>query len=595
MPSSLSERIVASYLLCKTKAALTFAGESGSQSEYEALTKDASDAVRDKFLGQFASGSILDRVVLDRKILRAGAAVITNGSINYEGSLYAVDLLVRKRGDSVLGNFHYIPALFYGGYSNPPHARQILSLTGSKLAPLQKLAPKHGLVINAASETRTVALPNKPSETKKLLIGIEAVRNELPKLQLNSHCAICEFRTRCEARAKQDDDLSLLKGIAPKSIQKLRRRGIFTVFQYAHTYRARRSHSGATDVPRQHALQAMAVRDQKLYVIGKPELPQSTSSVYLDFEGDPERSFVYLIGAQVCNGGTKQQFSFWADDSDDEPKIVERLYQLLSSLDSFQAYCYGSYESANLKRWADSAVGKSVCDLLLPQLTNILGVIYRHLYLPTHSNGLKDIASALGYAWRTPNASGALSVLWRRHWERCRTSSHKQRLVEYNADDCSALSMVTEVIRSIDSDTPTLPWPQEDIENQATRFERPSWETTKFEIDEFEIINRRAYFDYQRDRIFIRAGKRRRSKRFPATKKHRHGLRPTERLEFEAQKCPVCVSSQLDQIRDGRIVRVQYDLKITPSGMRRVVRHATAREVAAAIVGSSSCLRSTND
>ncbi len=46
MQLSLSERIVASYLLCKTKAALTLAGESGNKSEYETLAEEAEKVVR---------------------------------------------------------------------------------------------------------------------------------------------------------------------------------------------------------------------------------------------------------------------------------------------------------------------------------------------------------------------------------------------------------------------------------------------------------------------------------------------------------------------------------------------------------------------
>lgn len=577
MQPSLSERIVSSYLLCKTKASLELGGETGVKSEYEALAEEARAAVRSKFLNQFANESTLDGVVINRKALKVGVPAITNGLIEGDNSSYHFDMLVRRRGDSALGDFHYVPAIVYGGYSNPINARQILSLTNSKLAPLQRLAPKHGLVVNAAfeRETRSVALSSQPSETKKLLLGVEAVRSQFPNLQLNSHCAICEFRTRCEATATQADDLSLLKGLAPKAIAKLQRRGIFTIFQYAHTYRARRSHSGTSGAPRQHALQAMAVRDQRLYVIGKPELPQSQTSVYLDFEGDPERGFVYLIAVLVCKDGMNQQFSFWAEAPSDEPRILGDLHRLLMTLGTFEAYCYGSYESACLKRLASSESSKVICELVLPKLTNVLNVIYRHLYLPTYSNGLKEIAASLGFQWRTPTASGALSVLWRRQWEQCGSSCLKNRLIEYNADDCAALAIVTDAVRSISSDESRMPWPHEDIERQATTFARPTWEVAKFQLSDFEFINERAYFDYQRDRIYLRAGQTRRLVKHP-TKTRRFRIRPNEQMLIQLERCPHCGRRKIDGHEDNRLRKVQYDLRFSRSGIKRIVRHFKA-------------------
>lgn len=577
MQPSLSEQIVASYLLCKTKASLELAGETGSKSEYEALLEEARNQVRVKFLNQHGQDSILNGVALNRKVLKAGAAAITNASFEDEGSSYHCDLLVRRQGASALGDFHYVPAIVYGGYSNPPNARQILSLTGSKLAPLQRLAPKHGVVINASSERvpRTIALPSQPSEVKKILLGIEALRSEPPRLQLNPHCAICEYRTRCAEIGKKEDDLSLLKGLAAKAIGKLRSRGIFTVFQYAHTYRARRKHSGTAGAPRQHALQAMAIRDQKLFIIGTPELPTATTSVYLDFEGDPERGLVYLIGALVCRDGTSQLYSFWADNSLEEPLILDQLHQLLASLESFDIYCYGSYESASLKRWANSEQNKVLCDLISPGLTNILNLIYKHLYIPTYSNGLKDIASSFGFRWRMPNATGALSVLWRRQWEQCRTSELKQRLIEYNADDCAALSMVTNAIRSISGSDSRMPWPQENIEKLATTFARPTWEAAKFQISDFEFINKRAYFDYQRDRIYLRAGQTRRIVK-QSIKMRRFHFPCNEQLMFELEKCPHCGRRKINGHEDGRLSKIQYDLRVSRTGVNRIVRHFKA-------------------
>ncbi len=521
---------------------------------------------------------MLDGVEVNRNVLNTGAALISNGSINDEGTLYTFDLLVRKRGDSVLGNFHYLPALVYGGYSNPPNLRQILSLTGSKLAPLQRLPPKHGLVINASFEraTRTIALPSKPSEIKKILLGIEALRSEPPRLQLNSHCAICEYRLRCEAIAKQEDNLSLLKGLKPKAITKLARRGIFTVSQYSHTYRARRSHGGPAGAPRQHALQAMAIRDQKLYLIGRPEVPVVDTSVYLDFEGDPERGLVYLIGALVSRQGVTTHHSFWADSHNDVPGMLDDLHQLLVSLGSFCAFSYGSYESACLRSLALHDKGKKLFELIQPRLTNVLSIIYKHVYFPVYSNGLKEIAAALGFKWRSANASGLQSIVWRRRWEATKDSELKLKVIGYNEDDCLALQVVTQTILSIArQESQGLPWPHECQEKLRTQFSTPTWDTAEFHLSQFEFINKRAYFDYQRDHVFLRPGKKRRSKKQPRTTLL-YKVRPTELRQLTEEKCPHCNQDGIERRELCQRTKVQYDLKVRRSGIARIVRFCRA-------------------
>ena len=49
---------------------------------------------------------------------------------------------------------------------------------------------------------------------------------ESPRLVLNDHCQVCEFRLGCHSQAVQEDNLSLLRGIGEKEIKSLARKGI---------------------------------------------------------------------------------------------------------------------------------------------------------------------------------------------------------------------------------------------------------------------------------------------------------------------------------------------------------------------------------
>ena len=155
-----------------------------------------------------------------------------------------------------------------------------------------------------------------------------------PLMILNSHCQECEFRDRCHADASNKDDLSLMRGMSEKEILAQRKRGISTVTQFACTFRPksiglRRSKPLKRHL---HALQALAVRDKKVYVVRAPEIPARIPRVYLDVEGIPDRDFYYLVGVVVEQDGECSAHSFWADDETEEQAIWVKLLDLLRDL-----------------------------------------------------------------------------------------------------------------------------------------------------------------------------------------------------------------------------------------------------------------------
>src|SRR5207245_2257724 len=110
-----------------------------------------------------------------------------------------------------------------------------------------------------------------------------------------NHCHVCEFRQRCQQQATEEDNISLLRGIGEVEVKAYARKGIFTVTQLAHTFRPRRKGKrGAQREQRHdHALQALAIRDKRIHILGTPELADSLTRIYLDVEGDPEDGYVY--------------------------------------------------------------------------------------------------------------------------------------------------------------------------------------------------------------------------------------------------------------------------------------------------------------
>jgi len=114
-----------------------------------------------------------------------------------------------------------------------------------------------------------------------------------PDLILNRHCAECEFQTRCRQKAIDKDDLSLLGSMTEKERTDFNSKGIFTVTQLSFTFRRRRRPKGLSGKRERHhyALQALAIREKKLHIVGSPEIKIEGTPVYLDVEGLPDRGF----------------------------------------------------------------------------------------------------------------------------------------------------------------------------------------------------------------------------------------------------------------------------------------------------------------
>src|SRR5205823_4126159 len=136
------------------------------------------------------------------------------------------DGLKRVPGPSKLGDFHYVPMLFHERQQVRTEQRRLLEVFGLLLSKFQGRLPAYGIVWHGPTCKATkVRLNADVRKVEKLLRDIEEVCGAVsaPRLVLNSHCPVCEFRDRCRAQAEKDDDISLLGGIGEKEIRKYNR------------------------------------------------------------------------------------------------------------------------------------------------------------------------------------------------------------------------------------------------------------------------------------------------------------------------------------------------------------------------------------
>jgi len=251
-----------------------------------------------------------------------------------------------------------------------------------------------------------------------------------PDLVLNRHCSECEFQDRCRQKALEKDDLSLLANMTGKERKKFHNKGIFTITQLSYTFRPRRRPDRMRDKREKyhHSLKALAIRENKIHIVGNPELKIEGTPVYLDVEGLPDRDFYYLIGVRIGNGESALQHSLWADTIEKEGKIWREFLAILETVEKPVLIHYGSYETTFLRRMRERHVEplpNSVATTTIEAAVNLLSVVFAQVYFPCRSNSVKEIAGHLGFRWSDSTATGIRTIVWRQEWETSKSACSK--------------------------------------------------------------------------------------------------------------------------------------------------------------------------
>jgi predicted RecB family nuclease len=474
----------------------------------------------------------------------------------------------------------YIPVRFISSEKVAKEDKIRLAFDALILGKICEEMPISGKLIHRKRKTAmSVKLTDLIRSAENLVrkIRMTLADSTAPDLALIAHCSECEFEARCRSKASEDDNLSLLGGMSAKEVKKLHRRGIFTVTQLSYTFRPRKKskRSNKVTVRYYQALKALAIRESRIYVAALHDLNISGTPVYLDVEGIPEREFYYLIGMRLPGIASTVQRSLWANDSSEEETIWREFLYTIATTENPQLFHYGSYETAFLrrmtKRYGDKGPAGISVDRLIQGAQNVLSSIYGRVYFPTYANGLKDIASFLGFRWSTKNPSGLRSLVLRHQWELSGSIAAKEELIAYNADDCEALELVTKAVQQIhpheggggaaaghpavihvDSLKPTRPY---------------SLGRVNFAFPELDKINKCAYWDYQRDRIYIRTNPG--LKRISRLRERRSLPVNVTLCPSRPRTCPSCNSKMIE--KNGRHSRLIYDLRFSAGGVKRWV------------------------
>jgi predicted RecB family nuclease len=580
----ITDDIFHAFLQCETKAHLKLAGAVGNQRQFPEwerhLVEDYKQQCYRQWRADFGEAACLVGVTFPHDLDSSGCRLVMHCTVRaqeLQAHLHAVE---RMAAPDKPNCSPYLPIRCVPREKITTQDKLLLAFDALVLGTMSGHVPRFGKIIHGCERATVKIEMAGLMDMVKTVVGKIAAQQANPTpppLMLNPHCAACDFTARCRQIAVEKDELSLLANMTAKERQQQHAKGIFSVTQLSYTFRARRKPKrfAATPAKYSHALRALALREGKIHIAGHPALPIHGTPVYLDVEGIPDRDFYYLIGVRIKSDDAYVHHAFWANAPSEEQTIWAAFLQTLTTIEQPQLIHYGSYETTFLKRmqarYREVVEPPAFLDQLIAASVNVLSVIYAQIYFPTYSNGLKEIAHYLGFQWSESDASGLYTLMWHSQWECSKDAGLKQKLVTYNAEDCAAVERVASAVMQLCSRQPESATASnhESIHTDSLQREEPyHFGNVHFSMPELESINQAAYWDYQRDKVYVRSSERlKRVARKRAVNRRKALPINTVVTCPSLEYCPACKAT--DILERKRTSKIVYDLKFGRAGMKR--------------------------
>lgn len=289
-----------------------------------------------------------------------------------------------------------------------------------------------------------------------------------PKGALASSCKLCHWYTSCTNRLREDDDLTLIAALG-RAIRDTMEPTLPTVAALASCDIESVITGGKTpfkgvgeDRLRTFHARARLLKapGAKPYLKAPVVLPVSDVEFFFDIEVDPLRDFTYLHGIVERRGGdtaSEQFFSFFTEDETEEAEreaFANSVAHLTGTLGATIWY-YSKYERTIYRklqaRYPDVCAADDIERLFDPSRAIDLynDVVTKATEWPTNDQSIKTLAKYLGFVWRDPDPSGAASIEWFDRWVQSRDPKIRERIINYNEDDCRATRVLLDGVRAL--------------------------------------------------------------------------------------------------------------------------------------------------
>jgi len=154
---------------------------------------------------------------------------------------------------------------------------------------------------------------------------------------------------------------------------------------------------------------------------------------------------------------TENYVAFFAEgiSAEEEERAFREAWQYIVSHQPCAVYYYSKYERTiwrQLQTKYPSVCTADEIEALFRSDKSVdlyFDVVRKATEWPTRDYSIKTLAKYLGFNWRDTNPSGAASIEWFDRWIETNDTTIKQRILDYNEDDCVATRVLLDGIRAL--------------------------------------------------------------------------------------------------------------------------------------------------
>jgi predicted RecB family nuclease len=420
---------------------------------------------------------------LTLEAMKRGDALIYNGRISADDLLGEPDLLRKETGGYVPGDIKSGAGLEGAGEDGDGkpklHYAVQLALYVDVLERLKLSARRRAFVWdihgNEVPYDFTVAQgPKKPEtlwdEYQEALADARAILSGevTPQAAYGGICKLCHWYTHCVNELTTVDDLTLIPFLG-RALRDTMQPTLPTIAALAESNPDGFINGKKTVFPGIGPDRLRLFKDRAAmlkhdspapYLRATVTLPVTPVELFFDIEVDPMRDICYLHGIVERTGGdngTERFVYFFSEDLSPEAEqtAFAEAYAFLSAQPEGAIYYYSKYERTIYRKlqakYPDVCSADDIESLFTPprSIDLYFDVVAKATEWPTRDHSIKTLAQYLGFSWRDTHPSGAASIEWFDRWCREGDPAVKQRILDYNEDDCRATRVLLDGIRAL--------------------------------------------------------------------------------------------------------------------------------------------------
>ncbi len=366
------------------------------------------------------------------------------------------DLLLRVEGQSVFGDWFYVPLDIKQAHTLQMEHKAQLMFYAVLLERIQKRFPSRPGILNGDHVCLSFDAELFYEDFHDMLQELERIRaGECPDPVYRKACDdISPWGHACFRLAKDRSDIALLYNVNRRDLKSLRQLGVSTVEQAAQLDPL--ALEGQAPGLTAHSLERIRLQAQSLVhgrvVIREPyEEVCKGLEIHFDIESHPPTDTDYLFGFWIREPGHERYHTFLAERPEDEEQLWRAFLAWLPTLPAeYTVYHYASFEITELRRlslrygdaenpWLARFVSRCV-DLQKIARTSIVFPIYFY--------SLKKIAKFLGFSWNGEIQNGGASVLMYDQWRTTGDRAHLNSILQYNEEDVRATAWLLDWLRA---------------------------------------------------------------------------------------------------------------------------------------------------